>query len=81
MGIGCGLECLVDQRKKRAAVDETEDILHIRGEFHFNPGIPVIQIQEFNPKLLSKRLLLHFSENRLFDRIVHPRPFKWPGYI
>ena len=75
MGIGGSLECLVDQCEERTAVDEAEDVLHIRGESHFNLGIPVIQIQKFDPELLSERLLLHFSEDRFFHPIVHRVPF------
>ena len=79
MGVGGGLKCLIDQCKECATVDEAEDILHIGSEFHFNLGIPIIQVQKFDPELLSKRFVFHFSKNRFFHLIVHHLPFEWSG--
>jgi hypothetical protein len=48
-----------------------KDIFHILGEVHFNLGISLIQIYQFESEFLSKRLLFNLSKDRPFYLIVH----------
>ena len=84
VGVGRGLESLVDQGEQRPAVRHSEDVLHVGGEVHLDFRVARLQRGQPQPEFFREGLLPHLPENRLPDLFVHhalPPGFPTPAVV